>query len=303
MKTNKPWTIILTTDPKKPIKQFRLPKSFVYVSLSFLLLLFVLISGLSYFLNEYVHTNQDLYSKLEVKTKEVEAITIDYVHLQQETITVQQSIEEFKQFEEQLSNLNLTMPTHNDSNQDGSGGLLVDLELYDSREISSNLLEMKQELPELIARFEETVERITEYEKELRTVPTIFPAAEGRISSHYGKRRDPFTWRSSFHTGTDIAAPLNTPIFAAADGTVTFAGRNGGYGETIIIEHGNTYETLYAHLNRIDVEVGDEVSKGDIIGGMGTTGRSTGVHLHYEVKRNGDRVDPYVYMTFHDRSE
>lgn len=200
-----------------------------------------------------------------------------------------------------MSNLNLNMPNEIDTDQDGSGGELFSVELYDSKAIASNLVEMKEELPELIEKFEDTVEKLTEYEKELRTVPTIFPAAEGRISSHYGKRRDPFNWRTSFHTGIDIAAPMNTPIFAAADGKVIFAGRNGGYGETIVIEHGSTYETLYAHLNKIDVEVGDFVNKGDIIGGMGTTGRSTGVHLHYEVKRNGERVDPYVYMTFHER--
>lgn len=301
MKRNKPWTIILSTDAKKPIKQFRFSKMLVYVFISFILMLFALISGLSYFLKEYVDENQNLYSKLELKTKEVEAITSDYVNLQHEALTVQKSIEEFKLFEQQLSNLNLNMPNEIDTDQDGSGGELFSVELYDSKAIASNLVEMKEELPELIEKFEDTVEKLTEYEKELRTVPTIFPAAEGRISSHYGKRRDPFNWRTSFHTGIDIAAPMNTPIFAAADGKVIFAGRNGGYGETIVIEHGSTYETLYAHLNKIDVEVGDFVNKGDIIGGMGTTGRSTGVHLHYEVKRNGERVDPYVYMTFHER--
>nr|WP_246593561.1 M23 family metallopeptidase [Evansella tamaricis] len=126
------------------------------------------------------------------------------------------------------------------------------------------------------------------------------PTDNGRITSHFGNRADPFTRATSFHSGIDIAAPLNTPIYATADGIIISVGWEGGYGRTIVIEHGDTYETLYAHLNEIYISVGDEVEKGDLIGGMGTTGRSTGVHLHYEIRRNGSLVDPYPYMTFHE---
>lgn len=302
MNNKKTWTIIFSTGAKTPMKHFRLSKIVVYFMFCFLLTLIISISGLAFFLNNVANEKNDLAAKLEIKTKEIENVTQDYLALQQEALSVQRSIEEFQLFEQRLSNLNLSMPSDIEANQkDGSGGVQVPLDLYEADQISSNLLEMKAELPDLIERFEDIFARLKEYENELRTVPTIFPAAEGRISSHYGERKDPFTGRASFHTGTDVAAPLNTPIFAAADGKVIFSGRDGGYGKTVVIKHGSTYETLYAHLNRIDVEVGDTVNKGDIIGGMGTTGRSTGVHLHYEVKRNGERFDPYIYMTFHEQ--
>ncbi|MDQ0257919.1 murein DD-endopeptidase MepM/ murein hydrolase activator NlpD [Evansella vedderi] len=184
---------------------------------------------------------------------------------------------------------------------DGSGGMEYSLDSNeDMVDVSRRLMEMREELPSIIKEFEETVERILAYEKELRTIPTIMPTEEGRISSRFGYRRDPFTWNSSFHSGIDIAAPINTGIHATADGKVVHADWDGGYGRKVVIEHNETYTTIYAHLNRIDVQVGDEVSKGDLIGGMGTTGRSTGVHLHYEIIRDGEHVDPYLYMTFHE---
>lgn len=303
MATKKTWTVILSSGAQTPIKQFRLSKLAFYVSLSIFPILVVSIASLYYVLSEVTNEKAALVVELEEKVKEVEEIQHDYFVLQQETITVKKTIEEFRFFEEQLSNLNLDIPSDLTNDNDGSGGKLYPQQFVQpSRESSLKLQEMKEEVPILIQRFEETLLRLTAYENELKTIPTIFPAADGRISSRFGNRPDPFNWRrTAFHSGIDIAAPLNTPILAGADGEVIFAGRNGGYGKTIIIDHGGTYETLYAHLNRIQVEVGDKVVKGQAIGGMGTTGRSTGVHLHYEIKRNGERIDPFTYITFHER--
>jgi murein DD-endopeptidase MepM/ murein hydrolase activator NlpD len=302
--TKKTWTVILSSGAKSPIKQFRLSKLVFYLSLLIIPILIVFIGALTYLLNELTVEKASLAFQLEEKMIEVKTVKEDYQLLQQEAMTVQKTIEEFKLFEEQLSNLNLEMPVNvTASEDDGSGGLSYPEKPREASNTSLKLVEMKDELPELIEKFEETLQRLTEYENELRTIPTLFPAADGRITSHYGNRKDPFNWRRTFHSGTDIAAPLNTAIFAAADGKVIAAGRNGGYGLAIIIDHGSTYETLYAHLNRIDVEIGDIVKKGDIIGGMGTTGRSTGVHLHFEIKKDGERIDPYPYMTFHQRKK
>ena len=267
-------------------------------------MLFVVIAGLSLSLNEVSTEKQNLTVKLEQTTAEMEKVKQDYIVLQREALTVQQSIEEFKQFEERISNLSLDMPVDiNADTPDGSGGLQFPKQYEDQVNQTSPMLEeIKEELPGLIEKFEDAFTRLTKYEQQLRAVPTIIPA-EGRITSRFGNRRDPFNWNTRFHSGIDIAAPLNTPIYAAADGTVVMARNNGGYGLTVVIDHGSTYETLYAHLNRIDVEVGDKVKKGDTIGGMGTTGRSTGVHLHYEIKRDGEHIDPYLYMTFHERDQ
>ncbi|UOE92112.1 M23 family metallopeptidase [Alkalihalobacillus sp. LMS39] len=309
-KQKQAWTITVTADPLAPVKQFSITKLLVYVTIACPIILIFTIIGLSSSIGIMTHQKAQLSGELESKDQmiqskdeEIAIIQQQYNQLEKDALAVQSSIEQFKEFEEQLSELNLDMPGTSDTTQDGgSGGIKYDIE-HQPLETSSRLIEIKQELPDLIANFEDTYDRLLEYQEQLRTVPTLFPAADGRITSQFGNRKDPFTRWTAFHSGTDIAAPLNTAIFAAADGKVTYAGRDGGYGLVVRIKHDDTYETLYAHLNRIDVEVGDEVTKGDTIAGMGTTGRSTGVHLHYEIRRNGEVIDPYDYMTFHEKDK
>jgi murein DD-endopeptidase MepM/ murein hydrolase activator NlpD len=118
-------------------------------------------------------------------------------------------------------------------------------------------------------------------------VPTV-----GRVSSTFGPRVHPITGRQGMHSGLDIAAPTGTPIAAAAGGTVTFAGVRGGYGNIVIIDHGDGRETRYAHADRMLVQEGQRVAAGEQIATVGATGTATGPHLHLEVRVNGDAVDP-----------
>lgn len=118
-----------------------------------------------------------------------------------------------------------------------------------------------------------------------------------RFTSGFGYRRDPFTGSRRLHAGTDFAGSRGTPIVAAGDGTVIFAGRQSGYGLMVELRHRNGYTTRYAHLSRLRVGEGERVSRGERIGDMGNTGRSTGTHLHYEVRRNGDPVNPMTFIT------
>lgn len=115
---------------------------------------------------------------------------------------------------------------------------------------------------------------------------------DGRISSHFGPRIHPITGRRKMHDGIDIAAPQGTPIRAVAAGTVTFAGRQGGYGNLVIVRHPDGSETRYAHQQAIGVRVGQVVTAGAHLGTVGSTGASTGPHLHLELRRNGEPVDP-----------
>jgi murein DD-endopeptidase MepM/ murein hydrolase activator NlpD len=264
-----------------------------------------MVGSLTFIIHDLNKKQSQLYGQIEEQEAELVEVQNANTALHEETLDVQQTIEEFKNFEARLSELDLDLP-EDLQETDGSGGVEFpsnENDLENKEEVFNNLSEMKKQLPELVDRFEQTVSTLAEYEEELKVVPTYFPAEEGRISSEFGNRSDPFTGQNRFHSGADIAAPLGTRIYAAADGEVTFAGQHGGYGETVIIDHGDTYETLYAHLNSIDVSVGDQVGKGEEIGGMGTTGRSTGVHLHYEIIRNGEHINPYLYMTFHQRNE
>ncbi len=117
-----------------------------------------------------------------------------------------------------------------------------------------------------------------------------------RWTSGFGTRRDPINGRLKSHNGQDLAGPRGTPILATGDGTVIFAGRQNGYGNVVKIRHSFGYETVYAHLNTIRVETGERVSRGDVLGGMGNTGRSTGTHLHYEIRIGGKPTNPMPYM-------
>lgn len=131
---------------------------------------------------------------------------------------------------------------------------------------------------------------------EVTAFPIAHPAPGQRITSGFGPRRDPILGRSAFHAGMDFRAPTGTPIRAPASGKIVRAGRNGGYGKMVEIDHGNGLKTRFAHLSRIQVRVGDEVSAGQRIGASGNTGRSTGPHLHYEVRKDGQAVNPMRYL-------
>lgn len=122
------------------------------------------------------------------------------------------------------------------------------------------------------------------------------PVAKSWVSSSFGHRTDPFTGRSSFHRGVDFAAPAGTEVMAVAAGVVTYSKSRFGYGNTVEINHGNGYVTRYAHNKSVLVEVGETVQKGQAIALIGSTGRSTGPHLHFEVLRQGRPVDPMSFV-------
>ena len=126
-------------------------------------------------------------------------------------------------------------------------------------------------------------------------LPEDFP-----ITSYFGNRKDPFTGEPSYHDGTDIAAPAGTPILAAADGTVEIANSTdawgGGYGYYVKIRHNGSLETLYAHCSSICVSAGQKVKQGEVIAYVGTTGNSTGNHLHFEVRVDGKKTDALAYF-------
>lgn len=151
--------------------------------------------------------------------------------------------------------------------------------------------------------FDEVFSMAKNKEKMLASIPAIQPIKNKdlrRVGSHFGTRLDPFYKVKKFHEGIDFTSAIGTPVFATGNGTVTEAGRNqGGYGNMIEINHGYSYRTVYAHLSRIFVRPGQKVQRGQVIGYVGNTGKSTSPHLHYEVRKNNVAVNP-IYFFFND---
>lgn len=129
----------------------------------------------------------------------------------------------------------------------------------------------------------------------IASMPSIKPV-EGNISSEFGMREHPILKRMLFHAGTDFSAPVGSKVSATADGTVHYSGFEKGYGKQVIIDHGNGYQTVYAHLSKAFVRQGQHVRRGDIIAFSGNTGLSTGPHLHYEVRKDNVVVNPTTYL-------
>ena len=221
---------------------------------------------------------------------------IRHQHVEQENAQLRAENEKQRQ---QLDNLNHRVEAVEDTSRkltemsgvnheqpailNGAGGPFIPLDEATAVELKTKLLEQELRAHELALR-------------ERAAVPSIWPV-EGTIESGFGGRRNPFGGSSyENHEGQDIEAPMGAPVIAAASGTVTIACAQNGYGNVVYIDHGNGLSTRYGHLSHIDAIVGQRISRGEVLGRIGSTGRSTGPHLHYEVRINNEPVNPRQYL-------
>jgi murein DD-endopeptidase MepM/ murein hydrolase activator NlpD len=191
----------------------------------------------------------------------------------------------------------------------GGANRYKNLEGFSNSEL---LIDTRKKLDQISGRayvqsksFDVVVELARNKEKMLASIPAIQPVANKdlrRMASGYGYRIHPIYKVRKMHWGTDFSAPTGTPIYATGDGRVVeFNNSRTGYGKHIIIEHGYGYQTLYAHMSKVDVRRGQSVKRGDIIGYIGSSGRSTAPHLHYEIIKDGKKINPVNYF-FNDLS-
>lgn len=138
--------------------------------------------------------------------------------------------------------------------------------------------------------------RMDALQRGLQGIPQVIPAAGKHISSGFGYRSDPFSGGPAFHAGLDFKGPTGAPVYAAARGRVAFVGRHAGYGNSVEIDHGNGLRTRYAHMSEFRARSGESVRAGQVIGAVGSTGRSTGPHLHFEVRLHGQPVNPRPFL-------
>ncbi|GEN44682.1 M23 family metallopeptidase [Alkalibacillus haloalkaliphilus] len=309
MKLRNKWRILIMSDAGRSVKHVNVNKLIGYslltcvafVSLSLIISL-TLLNQLS---SENAHLKETVSQVANTLAEQEQQI----IAFEDDRSEIEHHLHELEQLEEQLSNMITTLepteiPSFEEERPQGGIELVVnnsDQNEEQESERGIELTSLKETAPTLIERYESSIDQLNEVKEDLETVPIYWPADTERVTSEYGYRSDPFTSSTAYHSGIDLADSWGTEIYATADGVVSLAGRDGGYGISVIIDHPNSYETRYAHLGQLNVEVGDEVQQGDLIGLMGSTGRSTGVHLHYEIIRNGDTTNPYPYMTFLQR--
>ncbi|MDR0969631.1 MAG: M23 family metallopeptidase [Lentimicrobiaceae bacterium] len=175
---------------------------------------------------------------------------------------------------------------------------------------SENIITLTKQLDQIASQlyvqsksFDEVFEMARNKSEMLSSIPAIQPvnnADINRISSHFGMRTDPFYKVKKLHSGIDFSAPLGTEIYATGDGTIVDVDKaRWGHGNKIVIDHGFGYKTVYAHLQKFEVKKGQKVKRGQLIGRVGNTGKSTAPHLHYEVRKNGRAVNP-IHFFFND---
>ncbi|MBD3336465.1 MAG: peptidoglycan DD-metalloendopeptidase family protein [Candidatus Eisenbacteria bacterium] len=297
----KTFSILIMPDDGRAVRRFRIPAFSVYAlgAAATAILGLLLCAGGVYWNAHEVHQK---YRQVRHESGVLHGRLAEF---QQELVRLESRLDGSVDMENRARLLAGLEPLDDETRQLGVGGPDLAVRREDlSPDLSDDLADVGQRLEALDRhlKFQENSYRLIIDELKLRAdelerVPTITPVAgEYYLSSGFGKRRDPFTGRLSRHEGFDYCAAHGTPFIAPARGAVTFTGRNGDFGLTIKVDHGNGFVTIYAHAGEIHVKPGDEVERGTVLGEVGSTGRTTGPHLHYEIRQNGRPVNPARYI-------
>lgn len=271
-----------------PVRQFTIPRLLFIFGLILIIIPVILLQHYVSFNEQLSADKNALHQEISTLENANNQLATDVERLIAEREQVINRYHELDEIEETIHDYMKELP------DEALGGIEIPLN-------ENNMIESPDELlltSNWTERYHSTINSIEMLEHNLIYIPTHWPTEPNVITSSFGPRNDPFSRARSIHSGIDVRGKTGTPIYAAADGTVQFAQYHGGYGNTIMIDHGGRYETLYAHLYRIHVEEGEKVRKGDTIGELGSTGRSTGPHLHYEIIKDGQHVDPEPYLDF-----
>jgi len=321
------FTVLIIPKSTKTTKQIRL-NSFATYSfiIGFIILnIAVSVASVTYYsrsqhldtqnthLSSEVQSNLELITLLESKTSLQTNQIVELVEDNEDVLNyLNVRIAEVNELYTEMTNVIATFNTENDSDISVPISRSLDrtsiqaIENYqndddEDAEIDIEEIKKQDELAALITTMKETSSSlITEIEDQLDyldCLPDLVPL-EGRISSGFGYRRHPITGLRSFHNGIDITGNRGDDVQAAGSGVITFSGWSGDFGKVVVISHGYGYETVYAHNDSILVEVGDVVNKGDVISRVGSTGRSTGPHLHFEIHYENEEIDPTGVLRF-----
>ncbi len=305
------FTVMIVPHSEEATYSLRIPLYFVQVAVALLVLSVtgLCVLGYAYLKVAAEAEEAEILRQLSrVQQEEIDALAVETQKMMEQIYAVDELVEivteklelEPGELEEGVQDSLQEQSNNINPNNQYAAGPVDTVRLYGSRSSSngvfdravSNLSLLQSVVPERT----ETLDSVGEYVAKAEAKPTIWPA-RGRISSGFGVRRIPYSGRGyQFHTGVDIIGAHGSAIKATAPGEVIFASYRGSFGNLLIVHHGYGYETHYAHLSGFAAEVGDQVERGETIGYMGASGRTTGTHLHYEVHRDGSPVNPSNYM-------
>jgi len=289
--------------------EFSLSKRLIIISMTMFFLLSIIVILLSFFVSK----NLCDLSELKRLKEENKFLTENMSDLVEKTDFIKSQITKLQSNNKKLA-MSADLPDYENIETFGVGGTYVEsdnnFQSDDYLEFSplngGVLKKLDNELNDLEkvlffekSKLNEIETHLTENLEGLKYIPAINPILEDNYyfsKRDFGMHKDPFTGIRRMHNGMDIVAPTGTRLGATADGVVEFVGRKFGYGKTIVIKHNNEIKTLYGHLSYIAVKKGEKVIRGQYIGKVGNTGRSTGPHLHYEVRINNTPVDPIDYI-------
>lgn len=300
MGLTKKWHLLLTHTNGDNLLNISLNKpAGIIVFVLFGLLLLGMIASTAFLVRYHIY-----FPQIEQVQAENLILRNELTRLSTEIDSIMFRMKQMEEWEDQLRSERNIGHVNRELRQMGMGGLpqiRADYAVIDS-ELNLQLNEIHHQMEELkgVSYFaynlrRDLYENLFLQEEMYRYTPSIYPTY-GRITTAYGWRTHPITRRRDFHSGIDLANRLGSPIYATADGTIKEVGYNRYYGRYILITHKFGYETMYAHLQKTEVRKGDKVQKGTIIATMGSTGRSTGSHLHYEVRRYNRTLNPYHYL-------
>ncbi|MGZ9583851.1 M23 family metallopeptidase [Paenibacillus marinisediminis] len=314
-------TLLVIRDPERAVRQVSVPKILIVsvpiaalLSLSGLILSMQLKSASEIRDLEGKLSSQSLALDITVKDKDkaIHLLQNEIIRLSAEAETVKSKVSEMSGLESQLEQFihtylgqDGTEPItslsndgwNNVSNVGGEAIGVTNEQLISLAQKSSYELETVHDmLRSMEASMPVTLNEARNAQTLIAGTPSIWPTTSRLITSSFGYRQDPITKRAAFHAGIDIGGEVGDPVYAAADGKVVTAEFNASRGNYIVIRHASGLDTWYMHLSKIVVKEGQEVTKGDLIGKVGTSGRSTGAHLHFEVIQDGKTINPLPYM-------
>jgi murein DD-endopeptidase MepM/ murein hydrolase activator NlpD len=253
-----------------------------------------------------------LQQDLTTKNETIDQLQKQIFQLSRQAAEVRSKMDEMRQLEHELRKLTDARESAPDNNaviaasvnaaagMDGMGGPPYPATAHQVNALAlaanADYAALTKEMNELQANWAESKQSLQKLQDQAQRKPGLWPTLSRNVTSDFGYRRDPFTDKLSFHRGIDIAGKTGDPVYAAAKGTVLTAGFDKFHGHHVVIDHGNGLHTWYMHLNRILVKRGDMNQRGQQVGKLGTSGRSTGPHLHYEIVRDGKSTDPKPYL-------